>query len=399
MNRTQQVLNDHQASRRRHLFGFGAVIALAFLLVAIALNAARADLDRKHAEGLHLHTLHVLLANEQIHSAVEAALRDERGYLITGDPSYRDDYRRSAEAAPRLASELADLTRDNPTQRANVAALRAGLQRYFAVLDRKVELNRRGATDEAVEIVKSGVGRREAEAVLAVVTRIEREERRLLADREVANAHATHAERIADYVMTALALLFLGIVAWAGITASRARMKTLQMEEALRRAATTDELTGLPNRRAFLHMLDVELARSNRSGAPLALALIDLDHFKSINDRFGHAGGDETLRRFAQVARETIRTADVIGRIGGEEFAVLMPDTDQIQSGIAGERLREAIERRRLILPSGALVPLTISVGVAHHLADEDRDRLIVRADEALYEAKESGRNRTRLAA
>ncbi len=399
MNLQQHALNDHQTSRRRHLYGFGAVIALALMLVAIAMNAARTDLDRRHAEGWHVHTFQVLLTNEQLRSAVDEALRDERGYLITGDEHYRDAYRRSATAAPRLASQLADLTRDNPVQRTNVDALRAALQRYFGVLDHKVELSRRGATDEAVEIVKSGLGRREAEAVLAIVTRIESEERRLLGEREVANARAIQAERIADYVMTGMALLFLGIVAWAGIAASRARMQTLDMEEALRRAATTDELTGLPNRRAFLHMLDVELARSTRSGAPLALALIDLDHFKSINDRFGHAGGDEVLRRFAQVARETIRTADVIGRIGGEEFAVLMPDTDQVQSGIAGERLREAIERRRLILPSGALVPLTISVGVAHRIDSEDRDRLIVRADEALYEAKESGRNRTRLAA
>jgi diguanylate cyclase (GGDEF)-like protein len=237
------------------------------------------------------------------------------------------------------------------------------------------------------------------EALLALIDRIEAEERRLLAEREAANAYAAKASELADYALAGLALACLLIVAWAGLRASQARMETLRMEEQLRRAATTDELTGLLNRRAFLAALDTEIARSERSGSPLALALIDLDHFKSVNDRFGHAGGDEVLRRFADTAREAMRTADVIGRLGGEEFAVLMPDTDQVQSGIAGERLRDAVARRRVVLSTGALAPVTISVGVAHHHAGEERDRLIIRADEALYEAKDSGRNRTRLAA
>jgi diguanylate cyclase (GGDEF)-like protein len=193
--------------------------------------------------------------------------------------------------------------------------------------------------------------------------------------------------------------VLLLVVAWAGLTASRARTRTLEMEGQLRRAATTDELTGLLNRRAFFAALDTEIARSARSGSPLAVALVDLDLFKSVNDRFGHAGGDEVLRKFADTAREAMRTTDVIGRLGGEEFAVLMPDTDQVQSGIAGERLREAVARRRVVLTSGALVPITISVGVAHLVKNEERDRLILRADEALYDAKDSGRNRTRLAA
>jgi diguanylate cyclase (GGDEF)-like protein len=211
--------------------------------------------------------------------------------------------------------------------------------------------------------------------------------------------NAINAGRAVDYALAGAALALLMIVAWAGIRASQARMDTLGLEEQLRLAATTDELTGLLNRRAFMASLDVEIARSARSGAPLSLALIDLDHFKSVNDRFGHGGGDEILRRFADIARETMRSPDLIGRLGGEEFAVLMPDTDHAQAGIAGERLRDAMARRRLILSSGALCPVTISVGVANRHPGEARDRLIIRADEALYEAKHGGRNRTRLAA
>ena len=108
---------------------------------------------------------------------------------------------------------------------------------------------------------------------------------------------------------------------------------------------------------------------------------------------------DDVLRKFAEIAQETTRTADVVGRLGGEEFAVLMPDTDRAQSGIAAERLREAVARRHFVTSTGALVPTTISVGVAHFVTGENHDQIIQRADEALYDAKHEGRNRTRLAA
>ncbi|RYD48982.1 MAG: diguanylate cyclase [Sphingomonadales bacterium] len=399
MSRKVEPRNDHQASRRRHIYGFGAVVALALMLVAITFNAIQAGQRHKAAEGWQVHTMQVLLVAEQVRSAANEALRGERGYLITGDPKFLEPYIKANRDAPRLASRLRELTGDNPAQRPITTALDAQMKRYLDLVGRTVALVRDGSTADAVAVVKSGAGRREIEAVLATIDRIEAQERRLLAEREAANGYAAKASEIADYALAALALFFLAIVTWAGLRASQARMRTLEMEEQLRRAATTDELTGLLNRRAFLAALDVEITRSARSGAPLALALIDLDHFKSVNDRFGHAGGDEVLRRFADTASENMRAGDVIGRLGGEEFAVLMTDTDMVQSGIAGDRLRDAIARRRIVLSTGGLVPITISVGVAHFKSGEERDRLIIRADEALYEAKDSGRNRTRLAA
>lgn len=399
MSRKQLSLNDRQASRRRHIYGFSAVIALALMLVAITINAIHAGRMRKTAEGWQMRTMQVLLTAEQVRSAANLALRGERGYLITNDNEFLEPYIQGSREAPKLTAELRALAQDNAVHRPLLAALETRMERYLGVLERTVSLVRQGRNADAVAMVKSGAGRREIEAVLALIDRIEAEERRLLAEREAINATAAKATQIADYALAGVAFIFLMIVAWAGVRASQARMTTLAMEEQLRRAATTDELTGLLNRRAFLAALDTEIARSARSGAPLALALIDLDHFKSVNDRFGHAGGDEVLRRFAELARETMRTGDVLGRLGGEEFAVLMPDTDQVQSGIAGERLRDGIARRRIILSSGALCQVTISVGVAHYHPGEERDRLILRADEALYDAKDSGRNRTRLAA
>lgn len=391
--------NDRDASRRRHIFGFGAVIALALMLVAITLNAVHTANLRKQAEGAHLHTLQVLLVAEEFRAAANEAMRGERGYLLTGNPAFLPPYRDASRNAPKLAAKLRDLTQGNAVQRASVATLEPQLKRYLDFIGRAVALADGGRTADAVTLVKGGAGRREIESLLAIVDHITGEERRLLGERESANARAAFAAELANYALAGVALIFLMIVTWAGVRASQARMITLDMEEQLRRAATTDELTGLLNRRAFLAALDGELARSARNGHPLAIALIDLDHFKSVNDRFGHAGGDEVLRKFADTARETMRASDVIGRLGGEEFAVLMPDTDQVQSGIASERLRDAVARRCVALSSGALAPITISVGVAPNIAGEDRDRLIVRADEALYDAKESGRNRTKLAA
>ncbi|RYD57502.1 MAG: diguanylate cyclase [Sphingomonadales bacterium] len=399
MSRITKSQNDHLSSRRRHLYGFGAVVALALMLIAITINAVHAGRVRERAEGWRMHTMEVMLVAEQLRSAANETLRGERGYLITGDPQFLQPYRDGRRMAVQHIAELRELTQDNPAQRGSIAALEPQVKRFVDVLDRSVDLMQQGKGDEAVAIVKGGSGRREIAALLDIISRIESEERRLLAERDAVNSQAAWRSELAEYALATVGLIFLLVVAWAGYTASRARMSTLEMQEQLRIAATTDEMTGLLNRRAFLAALDTEIVRSRRSGSPLAIALIDLDHFKSVNDRFGHSGGDEVLRKFAETARDSMRVSDVIGRLGGEEFGVLMPDTDQVQSGIAGERLRDAIERRRVILSTGGLVPVTVSVGVAHLTAEEGRDRLIARADEALYDAKHSGRNRTRLAA
>lgn len=399
MNETATALNDRQTSRRRHLLGFGAVAGLALLLIAMTLNAFFARQARERADQWEMHTMEVLLTAEQARSAANMALRGERGYIITRDQSFLEPYRRGAEQAPRAARALRMLTQDNPRQIGATAALERDLRTYLTLVGRTIEHVRANRIAEAIAIVRRSEDRRHIERVLARLDGIAAEERRLLAEREARNARATSWTELADLGFVGLALLLLGVVGWAGVTASRARLETLQLEAKLREAATMDELTGLLNRRAFLHALDTEIARSARNGAPLSIALIDLDHFKKVNDSFGHQGGDDVLRRFADVTRQVVRAADVVGRLGGEEFAVLMPDTDRVQGGIAGERLREAIARRHFVTTAGALAPTTISVGVAHHRPGETREGLISRADEALYDAKHQGRNRTRLAA
>lgn len=164
-----------------------------------------------------------------------------------------------------------------------------------------------------------------------------------------------------------------------------------------RHAALTDYLTGLLNRRAFLENALQMCLQQGKSGKPVTLLMFDLDHFKSVNDRFGHAVGDEVLRVFAQVARRSMRASDIIGRLGGEEFAAIVAEPLEFGRLIA-ERLRSGFEVAGDMV-AGHAVGATVSIGAAtSHELVTNIDALIARADAALYRAKGDGRNRLRTA-
>lgn len=164
--------------------------------------------------------------------------------------------------------------------------------------------------------------------------------------------------------------------------------------ERLERLARTDPLTGCANRRHFFELGARELERARRHSRPLSVAAIDLDHFKSVNDRYGHATGDRTLEAVVAAVEQELREGDVLGRIGGEEFAVLLPETDAAGAVDMAERLRRRIAATRVASERGP-VRVTASFGVADNSQDPlDFDKLVVRADTALYRAKETGRDR-----
>ncbi len=163
----------------------------------------------------------------------------------------------------------------------------------------------------------------------------------------------------------------------------------------LRLLSTVDRLTGLFNRAYFDERIQQELARARRTGLPLSVVLIDLDRFKLFNDRYGHAVGDEALRVFANVLRHAVRASDVVGRYGGEEFVLMMPETP---NEIAAERidvLRQAVARLGVSVPNQEMpVPVTMSAGVATWPADGDAaDEIMYEADQRLLVAKRSGRD------
>ena len=167
-----------------------------------------------------------------------------------------------------------------------------------------------------------------------------------------------------------------------------------RLEEKLRELAMQDELTGLYNRRHFLELAESEIGRIRRTGAPLSVAMLDIDHFKRVNDFFGHAAGDNVLKELSRAMRETLRGSDVPARYGGEEFVVLLIDTTLEGAVAVTERLRERVGRNEVELGQGRVARVTVSAGVAELAQGERLEALLERADIALYRAKAEGRDR-----
>lgn len=166
-----------------------------------------------------------------------------------------------------------------------------------------------------------------------------------------------------------------------------------RMWRELVRLATTDELTGVLNRRRFFELGEAERLRITRYGYPCGVLMLDLDHFKRINDRYGHAAGDKVLQIFAATIGDLLRNSDILGRIGGEEFAVILPQTDHAGALGLAERLRASVAARTITIDEGEL-SITTSIGVTQLTAHDERfDRALLRADDALYRAKAEGRN------
>ena len=168
--------------------------------------------------------------------------------------------------------------------------------------------------------------------------------------------------------------------------------------EEIYQLATQDALTELWNRRHFIEMMDKEIARAMRHQRPLTLCIIDVDLFKPVNDRYGHISGDDVLRQMAALMRRYVRNDDLAARIGGEEFAVLLPECDAEAAYGFAERLRIAVADA-VFTPGGVPQQITVSIGIAALSPDRDtRNRLMAAADSALYRAKKEGRNRVCIA-
>lgn len=215
-------------------------------------------------------------------------------------------------------------------------------------------------------------------------------------DRTIA---ATQVGRLSRFMaIAALAALVLGLLAGASLFAevSRRQNRALyRLNARLSRLANTDALTGATSRRQYLKLLALELARSNRHGMQLCVLSLDLDHFKRVNDTYGHAAGDAVLRHFAQVVRTQLRQSDVLGRLGGEEFSVLLSQTTT-QGGLQMAQRLQAAVAGSMVVFEGEPIAVTVSIGGVHWSVGQAVavDHLLAAADEALYRAKREGRNR-----
>lgn len=162
----------------------------------------------------------------------------------------------------------------------------------------------------------------------------------------------------------------------------------LSMNATLIELSETDKLTGLKNRRYFQEKLEEQLSNNEKSASPFSLFILDIDHFKKVNDTFGHQVGDEVLAQLAQLLKNQARSLDIVARYGGEEFVVILPETDQNEAKAIAEQLRQAVEQAKW--QTGRI---TVSVGIATAIKTDNETTILQRADKALYASKENGRN------
>lgn len=217
--------------------------------------------------------------------------------------------------------------------------------------------------------------------------------------------HALINDTMSPAFEITVAILFLGTSIYCGVVYEKVRtgrreMRALRLQ--LSELAGTDPLTGLPNRRRVRETLPGELERIRRHGGHCTVVMLDVDHFKAYNDRFGHQAGDAALRQLAVLLRDNLRVSDLAIRYGGEEFGLIMPDTNAEAAFLVVDRLRDIIAAHRFAGPdeSGDGNSLTVSAGLATCPGDgDDYETLLGRADDALYRAKRLGRNRVELAA
>ena len=166
-----------------------------------------------------------------------------------------------------------------------------------------------------------------------------------------------------------------------------------KLEAELLHQATTDALTGIGNRNHIMAQGEREIRRGRRHGRNLSVLMLDIDHFKAVNDQYGHAAGDVTLQEFVHACRKGLRQCDLMGRLGGEEFVVILPETAINGAVEVAERLRRMVQETRISF-EGKVIPCTVSIGVSELLpSDSNLDSILKRADDALYNAKHNGRN------
>jgi diguanylate cyclase (GGDEF)-like protein/PAS domain S-box-containing protein len=165
-----------------------------------------------------------------------------------------------------------------------------------------------------------------------------------------------------------------------------------EMETELVRLATTDGLTGVANRRSFMDLGEREVRRSKRYQSALSVLMLDLDYFKQVNDKHGHAAGDEVLKYVARAVIMTLRETDIVGRLGGEEFAALLPETNGARAMEVAQRLRDKIAASEIEVGEAA-IKVTVSIGVTERREMDDIASMLKRADDAMYKAKTGGRN------
>ncbi|MDB5901394.1 MAG: hypothetical protein JWM26_272 [Betaproteobacteria bacterium] len=367
-------------------FGFCATGLLGLGFFALHL------LDRsRDTDAWVLHAAVAIGKLEALHLALVQTESAGRAFLISGSAVSRLRYDRVLATIDEQLAAFKAYTADNPDQQKLIPALEQNIARRFAYMDALIGLRVGHGVQAVVKATMVGTGTREMESIRANISEMKTIETRLLDERRAAQARddARFERALALLIVVGIALMAAMFWNMKRLWAALSHAQAAALEQ-----AHHDTLTGLPNRRLLHDRLRVALARANRYGDILAVLCLDLDGFKPVNDTYGHAVGDELLRRVGERLAGLMRTEDTAARIGGDEFVVVL---SRIEDVTYSERVAARI-MRSLCAPyalHGGPVAISTSIGIAVSPADgTEAADLLKAADAALYEAKKLGKAR-----
>lgn len=398
MSPTETLIERLDQLHGKAMYFIVSMALMGALLVGSSLVAWQSSREQQRLTEAHWHTLRILSAAGAVRVGALDMLRGERGYLLTGDAAHLTSYD-SGRAKLDDGLERLQLHARNRQELAQVAEVEEAADAYRLDVEAIVSIARSDGLEAAQRIVKESGGR---DGAAPIADRVERllEEGKLRLKAltvEVDDATATLLGFVYLMSFAGLCLLVLAAISAVALRRSYARERAYRVE--LRKRAETDELTGVANRRELLCYLDKRIAEARRTNTPLSFAMFDIDNFKRVNDNYGHCVGDEAIRYVVRTAQKVVRLNDRIGRMGGEEFGIVLPKSSQENAATVCERMRERLREQGFPVGPGEKLQVTISSGVARLTDEDDAASLIERADKALYEAKRSGRDMVKLAA
>ena len=346
------------------------------------------------------HTQEVIALTTKTESMIKDMVSGQRGYQLTHHNEYLEYFVYSTSNMNNVLNQLTLMTSDNPTQQQYIVELAKLSNALRLHLNKIIDLVRQDQSDAGLALLKTGEGKHTMDAIREVIKKMLDEERRLLEIRFERTKLAAHESLIEIALIIAIAAVLLIVIALLIVYYMRIKQnEALEREKLLEyfeHKANTDFLTGLASRSHFFELAEHELHRTQRNKKSLSVFMMDIDFFKNINDKYGHKTGDLVLQKLADVCKNELREIDIIGRIGGEEFAFVMPETTASLALEVAERIRQILMNTRMQLDQqNKQFNFTVSIGVTTMTNFESTvDDLLQEADAALYQAKNSGRNK-----
>ncbi len=362
------------------------VVTLLLLLVLLW-NLVQTQQTLAHLEETHLRLEH---AASELPLHIQGMQASVRIATESGDLNWRRQHQEHRQGVARTLKRIRQIeSRSAVTE--TVARLRKHLEKADTFYQRVFERLVRGEKEAAKSVLGSWPYIRNRNALREQSEQVSR-----LLREDVRQRLAEQQQLVTGTVVAVLLLSLVMLLSWIlSLRNWNLNVRQRQEKEAeILYLSYHDELTGLPNRRRFFEVGEMEIARTNRYGHPISILIVDIDHFKWVNDTFGHLVGDQVLKSISEALRPELRDGDLLARLGGEEFGVVLPETALRPGFQVAERLRQRAADMDATC-DGQMIAITVSIGLTStDLGESGLDTLLSVADDALYRAKESGRNR-----